>query len=409
MQDEEKTITRILNIFMTGALVGSLMILFYAVVIMEESNKSLVISGLVGVLTCGLVLWLLHIHQFAIPRLLLPGVTYLLATYLIFTGATVSVRDDAVLLYSLVVALAGLLLRKRGVIVFGILSVVTVELSVYGVIVGFIGDPLSANTIDYSTLITVGVIYVLTFSMMYILVDILTNNVAQARSSQASLSAANQELLSVRESLEQQVRDRTLAAEIDRAAAEVARSEAEAQAWFTRGQAQLAEHMRGDLDLVTLANNITGHLSKYIGAHAGALFVVSGDQIKLAGRYAYVESSDQMREFRLGEGLIGEAAASMQIFLVDDIPANIAPVSSALGQAIPRQLLIVPLESNGSVLGVLEFATLTRFKPEHETFLKRVSESVAIALRTEQTRMKMSDLLEQFKKQAEELQKPIEK
>jgi hypothetical protein len=361
-------------------------------------------AGLVCVITCLVVLWLLRIKQFSIPRILLPSVVYLLASYLIFTGATVGIRDDAVLLFSLAVAMAGLLLGKRGVVIFGVLSLIIVGISVYAEINGFIVNHIAARTTTYTTLLTVTVIYGLTFGMMYLLVSILTSNLAKTRSSQEALTQANQELLSVRASLEQTVMERTRAAETARAEAESARRGAEAQAWFTRGQAQLAEQMRGDLDVSTLADNITRHLSRYIGAQAGALFLASGDVLRLMGRYAYAEHAGRKNEFHIGENLIGEAARGKRMILVEDIPPGALLISSALGEAMPGQVLIVPLESNGQVLGVLEFATLTRFTPDHETFLTRVSESAAIALRTAQTRLRMSELLMQSQRQAEELQ-----
>jgi len=214
----------------------------------------------------------------------------------------------------------------------------------------------------------------------------------------------NQMVEADRISLEQRVAERTHAADVARAEAESARHDAEFQAWSTRGHAQLSEQMRGELDLPTLANNITSHLSQYLGAQTGALFVASGAVLKLTGRYAYAERAGQKSEFRLGESLIGEAAKSKRIIVVDDIPADAPLVSSALGEAMPRQILIAPLESNGQVLGVIEFATLTQFTADHQALLKRVSESAAIALRTAQTRLRMSELLARSQQQAEELQ-----
>jgi hypothetical protein len=405
MLDEEKTISRILFVFMLIALLGSTVVLVFSLITTHGTfTASYSMAGLVCVITCLVVLWLLRIKQFSIPRILLPSVVYLLASYLIFTGATVGIRDDAVLLFSLAVAMAGLLLGKRGVVIFGVLSLIIVGISVYAEINGFIVNYIAARTTTYTTLLTVTVIYGLTFGMMYLLVSILTSNLAKTRSSQEALTQANQELLSVRASLEQTVMERTRAAETARAEAESARRGAEAQAWFTRGQAQLAEQMRGDLDVSTLADNITRHLSRYIGAQAGALFLASGDVLRLMGRYAYAEHAGRKNEFHIGENLIGEAARGKRMILVEDIPPGALLISSALGEAMPGQVLIVPLESNGQVLGVLEFATLTRFTPDHETFLTRVSESAAIALRTAQTRLRMSELLMQSQRQAEELQ-----
>jgi putative methionine-R-sulfoxide reductase with GAF domain len=408
MQDEDKTVVQTLYVFMIVALAGSILIVVAALISSQGVFTTFALAGLVGIVTCLVVLWLLRMKQFSIPRLILPAVVYLLATYLIFTGATVGVRDDAVLLYSLVVAMGGLLLGKRGVIVFGILSVLTVGSSVYAEINGLIANHITAHTTTYITLITVGVTYGLTFSMMYILVSILTNNLARSRSDQHELLTANEQLVTIRASLEQLVDARTRAAEAARAEAETARREAESQVWFTRGHAQLSEQMRGELDLPTLANNIASHLSQYIGAQTGALFVVSGDVLKLTGRYAYAERAGQKSEFRFGENLVGEAAKERRIILVEDIPADALRISSALGESMPCQILIAPLESNGQVLGALEFATLTQFTADHQAFLKRVSESAAIALRTVQTRLQMSALLSQSQMQAEELQAQAE-
>jgi GAF domain-containing protein len=212
------------------------------------------------------------------------------------------------------------------------------------------------------------------------------------RMNQIEITEINQELWSIRESLERQVSERTRAAESARMEAESARREAELQAWVTRGQAQLAEQMRGDLDIPTLANNITAHLSRYIGAQCGALFLFSGDVLKLTGRYAYTIHDGLKSEFRTGEGLVGEAARAREVIRVDEIPADAPLISSALGESIPRQILAAPLEWNGQVFGVVEFATLDQFTLVHENFLARVSESAAIALRTAQTRSQTNQL-----------------
>jgi transcriptional regulator with GAF, ATPase, and Fis domain len=66
--------------------------------------------------------------------------------------------------------------------------------------------------------------------------------------------------------------------------------------------------------------------------------------------------------------------------------------------------LLAPVETDGQVFGVLELATLNQFSAEHEAFLQRVSESIAIAFRTTQTRVQINGLLAQSQQQAEELQ-----
>jgi len=206
------------------------------------------------------------------------------------------------------------------------------------------------------------------------------------------------------EGLEKRVVERTAFAEKARLEAELARQEAEAQAWFARGQAQLAEIMRGELDISTLANNVTSFLSQYLGAHSGALFMVSGDVLKLTGHYACMGRKNRKDEFRLDENLIGEAARSTRVIKLMSIPKDAPLIASSLGSAKPNQILIAPIGSEEKALGVLEFSTLDEFSAEHENFLRRVSESIAIAFRTAQTRIRMNELLAQSQQQAEELQ-----
>ena len=67
-------------------------------------------------------------------------------------------------------------------------------------------------------------------------------------------------------------------------------------------------------------------------------------------------------------------------------------ISSGLGETMPRETLLIPLEANGLVFGVLQLATLGQFTAEHEMFLKRVSESAAIALQIAHTRTQLDQL-----------------
>jgi putative methionine-R-sulfoxide reductase with GAF domain len=230
----------------------------------------------------------------------------------------------------------------------------------------------------------------------------LRNSVENARLQE--LRAANQQLQIIQNNLEQMVEDRTSAAETARAEAESARSQTEAHAWFTRGQADLAEKMRGDLDASVLANNVTSFLCQYLGAQTGALFLAKDDKLILTGRYSYTEHPNQKQEFRFGEGLVGETARARRSVSVLNVPEDALVVASALGEKRPNQLLIAPIEADGKVFGVVELGTLNQFSAEHEAFLRRVSESIAIAFRTAQARVQMDELLAQSQRQAEELQ-----
>ncbi len=399
MIDEEKTITRTLMAFAIIALLGSLLILVSSLIQQHGQFVSASGAALAVFITCLVVLQLLRVHQLTILRIILPAIIYLIATYLIFTGENVGIHDEAVLLYSLVVSLAGLLLGKRGVVIFSILSVLAVGASIHAEIIKIIGS----QTTTYDTLIAATIIYSTAFSMMYILVSILTNNLEKVRLNQRELTLANQELQNIRASLELQVQERTIAAENARSEALAAQKAAETQTWLVTGQAQLAEQIRGDLDLDTLANNIIQHICHYTNALAGAFFLTEGQTLRLMGRYAYTENIESKNIIRLGEGLIGQAAQGNAPAILQEIPADTMQITSGLGQSKPRQLLIAPLEISGRIIGVLELATLSQFTPEHQAFITRSAESIAIAVQTAQTRERIAALLLGSQRQAEEL------
>lgn len=218
------------------------------------------------------------------------------------------------------------------------------------------------------------------------------------------LRDANQALQVIQTTLEQRVIERTALAETARAEAEKARMEAEAQTWFTQGQAQLAEKMRGEQSIEMLANNVASYLCQYLGAQTGVLFLVSNDRLKLTGRYAYTENSTQKNEFGFGENLVGEAARANRMMSITSITDDAPMISSALGSTKPKQLLIAPIDADGQVFGVVELATLHSFSATHEIFLRRNAESIAIAFQTAQTRERIAALLQNSQLQAEELQ-----
>lgn len=237
----------------------------------------------------------------------------------------------------------------------------------------------------------------------------LRNSVERERL--AELQTANLQLQTIQNDLEQIVRERTSLAETARAQAEAARQEAEsarqdmeAQIWLATGQTQLAEVMRGEQGIEALAENVISQICRYIGAHAGALYLLHGKTLTLEGHYALVERPGFDGKFQIGEGLVGQAVADGKVIYWNDIPTDAVLISTGLVDITPRQVAAAPFYANGEVVGALELATLSKFTETHLELWNRISESVGVAFRTVQTRQKLTDLLQETQQQAEELQ-----
>jgi HAMP domain-containing protein len=203
--------------------------------------------------------------------------------------------------------------------------------------------------------------------------------------------------------LEQRVAERTAVAEHARAEAESARNGLEAQVWLANGQTRLMDVMRSEQTISQLAENVLYHLCRYMGVHAGALFLLNSNTLTLAGTYAYTARPGFEGSFALGEGLVGQAAADGKV-IYEQVPSDTLIISTGLADIKPRQIAAVPFYMNEKVIGVLELATLSEFTPIHLELWQRITETLGSAFHTVQTRQKLAELLMASQRQAEELQ-----
>ena len=78
-------------------------------------------------------------------------------------------------------------------------------------------------------------------------------------------------------------------------------------------------------------------------------------------------------------------------------------ITSGLGKASPKNILVVPLESNDQVVGVLEFASFNTFQETDIDFLEKVGESVAATVISVRTNHQTRELLENSKQMTQEM------
>lgn len=175
--------------------------------------------------------------------------------------------------------------------------------------------------------------------------------------------------------------------------------------WLKTGQMELNVKMQGEQDAETLGGNIISYIARYLNAQVGVLYMADeASRFKIIGGYAYTRREDLSNEFLPGEGLIGQAAIEKKHILVTNCPEGYISIYSGLGEAIPKNILVYPLILNNTVKGVIELGTFNEFSDSHLTFLGEVSKDIAIALNSVMSRNRTNTLLEQTRRQAEELQ-----
>ncbi|MFQ5637327.1 MAG: response regulator [bacterium] len=186
-------------------------------------------------------------------------------------------------------------------------------------------------------------------------------------------------------------------------------SENKKQDWLKSGQAELNNRMRGELDVVTLSQNVINYLAEYLNAQIGALYLIDDSTtLKLVASYAYTKRKNISNEFGLGEGLVGQAALEKKSILVTGVPDDYIKIQSGLGERSPSSIFVIPFLYEGSVKGVIELGILDQFNEVQLEFLELIVENIAVIFHSAQSRVRMQELLGKTQKLAEELQEQQE-
>ncbi|MBL0744551.1 PAS domain-containing protein [Chryseolinea lacunae] len=179
--------------------------------------------------------------------------------------------------------------------------------------------------------------------------------------------------------------------------------------WATEGLAKFVDILRSkNEDLSTLSDNIIRHLVKYMGANQGALYLVNDDDqqdvfIEMSACYAYDRKKHMHQRIALGEGLVGQVVLEQATLYMTDIPKNFVRITSGLGDALPRNLLIVPLKIEEKVFGVVEMASFEPIKSYQREFVEKLGESIAATISAAKVSDRTSKLLHETQVQAEQM------
>jgi CheY-like chemotaxis protein/HAMP domain-containing protein/putative methionine-R-sulfoxide reductase with GAF domain len=177
------------------------------------------------------------------------------------------------------------------------------------------------------------------------------------------------------------------------------------QNWHEAGQAELSNKIRGDQNTAELAQNVINYLATYLQSQVGAIYLQDDDDIlRLYASYAYKKRKNVANEFKVGEGLVGQAALEKKSILITEVPDDYITINSGLGESKPLNILVTPLIYDGRVSGVIELGSFYEFFDQHFYFMEQAAESIAIALQSALARVRVKQLLEKTQLQARELQ-----
>ena len=187
----------------------------------------------------------------------------------------------------------------------------------------------------------------------------------------------------------------------------IRRKEDDQRNWISEGIAKFGEILRqNDNDLNRLCYTIIISLVKYLDANQGGVFLIQESGVgeryfQQTAAYAYNRKKYANKRLAIGEGLIGTCALEKKTIYLTEVPDNYLVITSGLGKANPRCILIVPLIFNGEIHGVIEIASFRKLEKYEIEFVEKISENTASTLSGVKTNLRTSLLLKESREQAE--------
>lgn len=181
----------------------------------------------------------------------------------------------------------------------------------------------------------------------------------------------------------------------------------EHQAWQRSGQARLAEKCMGQTALPVLGRTVLDFLAGYINAAVGALYVreTENGMLRRVATYGVGKDVDtEQQTFAYGESLVEQALFSRRPLQLDDVPDNYLKISTGLGSASPRHIVLFPSSHDGTPNGVVELGFLQAPTPRDLEFLQTVSGNIGTTIEASLYRRRLQEALERTQQLNEELQ-----
>ena len=178
--------------------------------------------------------------------------------------------------------------------------------------------------------------------------------------------------------------------------------------WISEGLAAFGDILRKhSLEMETMTYAVISGLIRYIDANQGALFLAREDEgepyLEMVACHAYKRKKFPGKKLAWGDGLIGAAAVERKGYYTDKISDGYLSITSGLGKANPRYLLIEPMIWNDQVFGIIEIASFNRLEDYKIQFVQRVAENIATTISTMESNLRTEQLLKETRAQADQL------
>jgi GAF domain-containing protein len=179
--------------------------------------------------------------------------------------------------------------------------------------------------------------------------------------------------------------------------------------WSNEGLTKFVDILRSSNDDVNvLGDKIIAALVQYTKSNQGALYILNDEDsrnkyLELVSLFAFDIKKHEQQKIKLGEGILGQTFLEKQTTYITNMPESYIRITSGLGDASPRSLLLVPLKVDTQVYGMIELASFSEYFPHEISFVEKLGESIASTLASVRATQKNRQLIQQFQQQTEQM------
>jgi hypothetical protein len=179
--------------------------------------------------------------------------------------------------------------------------------------------------------------------------------------------------------------------------------------WSNEGLTKFVDILRSSNDdLNLLGDKIIAALVQCTKSNQGALYILNDEDsqnkyLELVSLFAYDIKKHEQQKIKMGEGILGQTFLEKETTYVTNMPESYIRITSGLGDASPRSLLLVPLKVDTQVYGIIELASFNEYLPHEIAFVEKLGESIASTLASVRAAQRNMQLIHQFQQQTEEM------
>lgn len=178
--------------------------------------------------------------------------------------------------------------------------------------------------------------------------------------------------------------------------------------WYNEGIAKFAEIVRKHDDFTRLSTEFIIQLVKYLELNQGGIFLLNDEDendryFELIAAYAYDRQKHLDKRIGLEDGYIGACYLEKQTVFLKNVPDDYIQITSGLGQATPKYLLIVPIKTEEEVLGAIELASFEEIPQYYAEFVEKIAENIAASYSSIKINKQTQKLLEESRLQSQQM------